>query len=195
MAKTEKTPDNAPAYLTDPGASVAERSNWESQFASALNGSFRQYSGPTALSLRAAGPQPLHTWLSIVEDVGRKLKLSRRMKMFMIMSKEWQQRLFASEDYETRKKLAADMAGSLASAAYNEHVLNLLHEHGFAKKMWLTRHDKSVRKAHRELDGKTVPIDSTFHSEGFEMQCPGDSTTAPPHLWMRCRCTLLGRKR
>ncbi len=62
------------------------------------------------------------------------------------------------------------------------------------EKIWFTSKDGRVRKAHRAMAGKRVPIIQPFIVKGrhgtFPMEHPGD-ITAPAELWMNCRCVML----
>ena len=57
------------------------------------------------------------------------------------------------------------------------------------QKRWLSRRDAKVRTAHRQLNGKSVPLGEAFSIQGAELRFPGDPL-APPSLTMNCRCRL-----
>jgi HK97 family phage portal protein len=52
---------------------------------------------------------------------------------------------------------------------------------------WITAGDAAVREAHVEIDGKTVPIGSSF-VDGATLRFPGD-LAAPASLVVNCRCS------
>lgn len=56
-------------------------------------------------------------------------------------------------------------------------------------KQWVTRHDKNVRQAHRDVDGQLQLLADPFDVGGFAMQYPGDPS-APADLTINCRCVL-----
>lgn len=60
---------------------------------------------------------------------------------------------------------------------------------GAVYKTWRTRHDAKVRTTHHELEGDTVPYDSSFHVDGMAIKYPGDPE-APIELTANCRCHL-----
>lgn len=59
------------------------------------------------------------------------------------------------------------------------------------KKEWLATLDGRTRHAHRDLDGKTAPIDGVFSIGGVELEYPGDPNCSDPSLVYNCRCTLI----
>lgn len=73
----------------------------------------------------------------------------------------------------------------------NRHEMVGAIEAGKTRKTWVTKRDKRVRKTHKEVDGKTLPIDQPFILSGTEMQYPGDTTNDPPaEEIVGCRCAL-----
>ena len=54
---------------------------------------------------------------------------------------------------------------------------------------WVTMHDDAVRDAHEKTAGQQRPPGEPFNVDGVAMRYPGDPT-APPELWMNCRCAL-----
>jgi hypothetical protein len=85
------------------------------------------------------------------------------------------------------------LAATLATAAYNVHVLEQLSAYGFGYKRWETQHDKRVRPAHALANGQVVPVSQPFVVGGAHMHYPADSRTAPIELWANDRCVLLGQ--
>ena len=58
-------------------------------------------------------------------------------------------------------------------------------------KTWLTYGDSRVRKTHRPLDGKTIPITSLFEVGDSLMRYPRDMKYYPkPEQTINCRCSL-----
>lgn len=56
-------------------------------------------------------------------------------------------------------------------------------------KLWMATNDNRTRPHHREADGQTVPIDSTFSVGGFRLEYPGDPN-GPGEEVILCRCTM-----
>lgn len=56
-------------------------------------------------------------------------------------------------------------------------------------KLWMATNDKRTRPHHREADGQTVPIDSTFVVGGHRLEYPGDPN-GPGEEVIMCRCTM-----
>ena len=62
---------------------------------------------------------------------------------------------------------------------------------GKTQKTWLTYGDSRVRKTHRPLDGKTIPITGLFEVGDSFMRYPKDQKYFPkPELYISCRCSL-----
>lgn len=91
---------------------------------------------------------------------------------------------FLSEDRATL--IGEDESNALCG--YDE--LQEAFEYGMSDKTWRTVGDKAVRDTHREVDGKTVPIDSPFIVGGIEMMVPRDPEVDAPEETAGCRCWL-----
>lgn len=64
-------------------------------------------------------------------------------------------------------------------------------EEGMTKKTWHTMNDRKVRHTHREVEGKTIPIDEPFEVGGYFMDYPmDDSYGADPKEIVGCRCSV-----
>lgn len=62
---------------------------------------------------------------------------------------------------------------------------------GYTQKEWRTFRDSRVRKTHRKLDGKTIPIKELFIVGDSFMRYPHDLKFNPkPEFYIGCRCTL-----
>lgn len=57
-------------------------------------------------------------------------------------------------------------------------------------KMWVTMEDADVRDIHRPLNGKIVPMGSTFDVEGSKLPYPG-APVGPYEVWIECRCVAM----
>jgi hypothetical protein len=81
------------------------------------------------------------------------------------------------------------LAISIITSVRSEIQQNSAELLGFLTKTWRTRLDQRVRTAHRLLEGRTLPIEATFHTLGGSLRFPGDPT-AHPSLTINCRCEL-----
>jgi hypothetical protein len=65
------------------------------------------------------------------------------------------------------------------------------------KKVWITARDEAVRVAHRDVEERSlanpVDYDQAFTVAGVRMMYPGDQS-APPHLVVNCRCTMVAEE-
>ena len=62
-------------------------------------------------------------------------------------------------------------------------------ESGMKYKEWVTERDSRVRKSHRAVDGKKIPIEDYFVLEKGLMLYPGDYENCPEET-PNCRCTV-----
>ena len=62
-------------------------------------------------------------------------------------------------------------------------------ESGMKYKEWVTERDSLVRKSHRAVDGKKIPIEDYFVLEKGLMLYPGDYENCPEET-PNCRCTV-----
>lgn len=62
-------------------------------------------------------------------------------------------------------------------------------ESGMKYKEWITERDSRVRKSHRAVDGKKIPIEEYFVLEKGLMLYPGDYENCPEETH-GCRCTV-----
>lgn len=61
---------------------------------------------------------------------------------------------------------------------------------GYTQKRWITQRDNRVRATHREVDGKTIPINDYFIVGGVAMLCPCDPDCPDNKETAGCRCAL-----
>lgn len=170
--------DPVPPYLLDPDLALAERDAWETRYERAL---FETLAASTTLTLTAASPR----WAAFAMGVLRRLKVPQAALNFMLAREP-------VEDSDSPEDIAKKLAPTLATAAFNTHVLSQLVEHGISGKMWVCRHDDRVRASHREADGQKVPLSRPFVVGGSLMQYPADASTAPIGEWINDRCTVVG---
>lgn len=65
---------------------------------------------------------------------------------------------------------------------------------GVTHKMWVSMDDAKVREVHAALDGRIVPMGSTFNVAGARMPYPG-VPVGPPDGWIECRCVAMPASR
>ena len=63
---------------------------------------------------------------------------------------------------------------------------------GYTQKEWRTFRDNRVRKTHKAVDGRTIPIKAYFSVGNSLMRFPKDQELASnhPEELINCRCTL-----
>lgn len=66
-------------------------------------------------------------------------------------------------------------------------------ESGMRFKKWVTERDNRVRKSHKAVDGKKIPIEEYFVLEKGLMLYPGDYENCPEET-PNCRCTCIYSK-
>ena len=124
-------------------------------------------------------------WSTIVNS------FAREIEMFPL----WARNYLLSSEPDDPEESVEQMARTLSTAAYNHHVLQSLAAEDIPFKMWLTRRDARVRDTHKDADGQKVRLSAPFIVGGFPIQFPANAQTAPPDIWMGCRCMVLGRTR
>lgn len=172
-----------PAYLTSPGDALATRASWETRYEQGITDALKAHLVVHSLTA-AAFPR----WADAARDLLRQLPRIPRAFMNRLLLAA------PGDDAESPADIAKRLAPTLATAAYNTHVLQLLVEHDYSKKAWVCRHDPKVRPTHLEADGQTVALSRPFIVGGHLIQFPAESTTAPIDIWINCRCVVIGRR-
>lgn len=160
-----------PRYLTSPGYAIAERNRWQRRMAEEMR--------------FIVADRPGAQWTTMVR------RFSREIEIFP----EWAKNYLLLSTPDDPEESIEQMARTLGTAGYNDHVLRELAYEGIPLKMWVTRRDANVRLSHAEADRQKVPLSSPFLVDGVPMQFPADARTAPMDLWIGCRCTVVGRFR
>lgn len=105
-------------------------------------------------------------------------------------------RRIASTLGEKNMKSAMRYARTAINGAENAGRLDALHyaqEIGVkVEKQWFATMDDRTRKAHRELDGQTVPLDEPFVNSLGEIMFPGDTDAKDADNYWNCRCSMAG---
>ena len=84
------------------------------------------------------------------------------------------------------------IAENEANALYNRADYEKAVRRGKKFKTWITKEDPKVRKTHREVDRKTIPIEEFFQVGMAEMLYPKDVLNAAgfPEEIVNCRCVV-----
>lgn len=77
-----------------------------------------------------------------------------------------------------------------ANSILNYEELQDAIEQGYTMKTWLTENDNRVRKTHRAVDGKTIPIEDYFQFPDCKGLFPHDYENLSDKELANCRCTL-----
>lgn len=109
---------------------------------------------------------------------------------------------FATETLETTQSHADDgwytsndramlVAENESNTSWNYDEYRTAVKSGKTKKKWIAMQDKRVRHTHRQLSGKTIPIESIFLVGNSEMYFPKDETFSPETCeTANCRCSI-----
>jgi hypothetical protein len=94
--------------------------------------------------------------------------------------------------YAMSKDRAMFVAENEANTLYNRSDYVKAKKAGKKYKTWITQKDSRVRKTHREIDNKKIPIDEFFYVGKAEMLYPKDIDNAAgyPEEYVNCRCTI-----
>ena len=95
------------------------------------------------------------------------------------------------EDFFTSQDRAFLISVNEANTGFNyEQYINAI-ESGKTRKKWITEKDNRVRKTHRALDEKTIPILNTFSVGKTYMRFPHDTLFSANYEELsNCRCTI-----
>lgn len=88
---------------------------------------------------------------------------------------------FVSDDRATIG--SANESNSVVGYQELEDAIN----EGYTKKKWLTERDNKVRKTHKEMEGKTIPINDYFIVGGSALLYPRDPEGEEKEI-ANCRC-------
>jgi hypothetical protein len=204
-------PDAIPEYVFSPGLAVSERQAWENRYKvellKAMKDAYAEATDtsgvPQPLELPAiyasgevnaellpheaidsltASILPRNLWAKAIEIAARILEIPP-----VVLAA-----LRINPNGNTPEEAAERLAATLATQAYNVHVLDILTFHHIGEKKWVTRHDDKVRATHATADGQTVPTGMPFIVGGWPMMYPADAQVAPIGLWINCRCVMVG---
>lgn len=135
----------------------------------------------------------LTTWLSYVLGFNR----SAEQAVQEVLNAEPTTYVELEDMIEGRTETFMDMlirrlGAALSTGAINESQNDAALAAGAVEKMWFSAQDGRVRPQHRHVNGQRVPIDARFRVRDrkgrvHRMAFPGD-ISAPPELWINCRC-------
>lgn len=95
------------------------------------------------------------------------------------------------EVFGDRRDNAITIARTETVSAYNFASISAWKQSGqVGAKQWLTAEDDAVRDWHREVDGKSVPLDASFSVGPDQLDFPGDPRGSAGNI-INCRCTLV----
>lgn len=77
-----------------------------------------------------------------------------------------------------------------ANSILNYEELQQAKEAGYNFKIWKTERDNRVRKDHREMESKKIPIEEYFILPDCMMMAPHDEVNGTPEQTSGCRCSL-----
>ena len=97
------------------------------------------------------------------------------------------------EEYYLSNDRATIVSVNEANSILGYRQLQEAKEKGFTRKTWITEGDKKVRKTHREVDMKEIPIDEFFLVGDSLMMYPHDNITfdIDPKEVINCRCSVV----
>lgn len=88
-------------------------------------------------------------------------------------------------------KRAVDIAENESNSVLNYEELQEAIDDGYTMKEWRTQRDNRVRKEHRELEGKKIPIDEYFSVGNSMLLFPRDEVNCTDIKDIAgCRCSL-----
>lgn len=97
------------------------------------------------------------------------------------------------EEYYLSNDRATIISVNEANSILGYRQLQEAKEKGYTKKTWITEGDGKVRKTHREVDMKEIPIDEYFLVGDSLMMYPHDNITfdIDPKEVVNCRCSVV----
>ena len=97
---------------------------------------------------------------------------------------------FEKKDFWLSDERGIIVAENEANSFCNYENLQEAIEQGYTMKQWVTERDSRVRKTHKKIDGKTIPIDKYFEFPDCKGLFPHDASNLSDKELANCRCTL-----
>lgn len=85
---------------------------------------------------------------------------------------------------------ATEIAENESNTALNYKDYQTAINAGYTKKTWLTERDSRVRKTHKVLESKTIPINDLFMVGNTFMRFPKDTLMGESRESVNCRCAI-----
>lgn len=97
---------------------------------------------------------------------------------------------YSDEEYYLSNDRATLVSVNEANSILGYRQLQEAKERGYTRKTWITEGDKKVRKTHREVDMKEIPIDEYFLVGDSLMMYPHDFNAEAKET-VNCRCSIV----
>lgn len=99
---------------------------------------------------------------------------------------------YPDEEYYLSNDRATLVSVNEANSILGYRQLQEAKDRGYTRKTWITEGDKKVRKTHREVDMREIPIDEYFLVGDSLMMYPHDNITfdIDPKEVINCRCSV-----
>lgn len=100
---------------------------------------------------------------------------------------------YPDEEYYLSNERATLVGVNEANSILGYRQLQEAKEKGYTRKTWITEGDRKVRKTHREVDMRGIPIDEYFLVGDSLMMYPHDNITfdIDPKEVINCRCSVV----
>lgn len=100
---------------------------------------------------------------------------------------------YPDEEYYLSNDRATLISVNEANSILGYRQLQEAKERGYTRKTWITEGDKKVRKTHREVDMREIPIDEYFLVGDSLMMYAHDNITfdIDPKEVINCRCSVV----
>lgn len=97
---------------------------------------------------------------------------------------------YLDEEYYLSNDRATLVSVNEANSILGYRQLQEAKERGYTRKTWITEGDRKVRKTHREVDMRKIPIDEYFLVGDSLMMYPHDFNAEAKET-VNCRCSIL----
>lgn len=97
---------------------------------------------------------------------------------------------YPDEEYYLSNDRATIVSVNEANSILGYRQLQEAKKRGYTRKTWITEGDKKVRKTHREVDMKEIPIDEYFLVGDSLMMYPHDFNAEAKET-VNCRCSIV----
>ena len=94
------------------------------------------------------------------------------------------------DNYYLSQERALNVAENDANTIVNTQDYQKAVDSGKTHKTWISEKDNKVRKAHKKVNNKTIPIDKMFDLGECYMLYPHDYKNGTPNQLINCRCHI-----